>query len=159
MTTTYHPLRIWVSVFGTLASTSMLLPWTKLQQQGFGWVAENSQNGFAGWGFLAMAGVFGIIAASLMGDKLKPFDANGKLLVIGSFAAIIISAIITLTKSGTDPRTGVSASPGIGPWIAVVAGVGGILLITEIIKLPVKPASSSSTPSTPAPTLPDQPAS
>lgn len=151
MAATYHPIRIWVSVIATVGSTSMLLPWTKLQQQGFGWVAENSQNGFANWGFISMAGIFGIIAATLMGDKLKPFDANGKLIVLASFAAIALGAIITLTQTGTNPQTGVVSKPGIGPWFAIAAGIAGILVAAGIIKIPVKPAASSQAPSAPAP--------
>lgn len=155
----FHPVRTYASVFAALTTSAMLLTWTKLEQAGFGWTAEKTNNGYHGWGFLSLVGAIGVFVAVFMGDKLKPFDQNGKIVAMASFGLIILGAIITIAQGGTDNATGISTKIGFGVYIAIFDGIAGLLAVSGLIKIPEKKgiATNSSMPPQPPPPPPNPP--
>ncbi|MFM2139201.1 MAG: hypothetical protein RJA57_1508, partial [Bacteroidota bacterium] len=74
------------------------------------------------------------IAACFMGDKTKMFEGNMKNIALGGFGAIIAGAAIAfLNVSG---KGGGLVKPGFGIYIAIIAGVAGLLFLLNVIKLP-----------------------
>ncbi|MEI9944749.1 MAG: hypothetical protein WDN26_11070 [Chitinophagaceae bacterium] len=159
MDKTFHPVKVYACIFAALTSSSMLLTWTKLEQQGIGWAAEKTNNGYNDWGFLALFGFIGVFAAVLMGKKLNPFNQVTKVIAMGSFGLIALGAIVTATQGGTDNTTGVTTKIGIGVWIAIFDAIAGLLFVSGVVKPPVKKEialnpSQHLPPSPPPPPLP-----
>ncbi|MBC7874019.1 MAG: hypothetical protein H7Y01_08485 [Ferruginibacter sp.] len=117
----------------------MLFPWLTETVFGYGWKEVTNINGYRNWGFLTLAGSFGVAIAMMMGDKLKVPDQNTRMLAIASFSAIIIGVVVTLlTEGGTKQYTNtlVDRKTAFGIWFPLVTGAAGILVVTGIIKIP-----------------------
>lgn len=131
-----HQQKLFALIGAGVGLLGMILPWSVVNMGFGGFGTSQSSNGFGGWGLLSLLGVVGVIVASLIGDKMKPFDANFKLVAIGSFGAILLGAFIVFMQ--ISGNRGFGLKTGIGLWICIIAGVLGILWCAGIIKLPPK---------------------
>jgi len=153
-----HQQKLFALIAGGLAFVGMILPWQVASYGGFG--GSSSSNGFGGWGLLSLFGIVGVIFATLMEDKTKPYSPNMRLVGMCSFGGVLLgSFIIFMQMTGNrSPLGGIKT--GIGIWICIIAGVVGLLLVAGIIKPPPKSMSSTSSsvpPSTPSSPPPPPP--
>jgi hypothetical protein len=137
-----HKQKLYCLIAAGVGLIALLLPWITIG--GFAY-----RKGFDSWGFLAVAGVAGVIAASFLGDKTKPYEGQFKQIALGSFAAIALAGVITfLTKNSIgggrrgigygdiEVNMGRFIKPGFGVWLAILVGVAGVLFLMGIIKIP-----------------------
>ena len=90
-------------------------------------------------GILSLLGIGGVVLASFMGDKTKPYDETFKKLALASFGAIALGGLLTFFTKGSAGGRGmfaISANVGFGVWLAIIVGLAGLGWITGIIKLP-----------------------
>lgn len=135
-----HKSKLYSLIIAGVALIALILPWISFKFGGFG---GGSANGLRSWGLLSMLGVIAVaVACFFLGDKTKEFDANTKKIALGGFAGIGLGALlffVRLNSFGGHLSSAVSA--GIGLWLALVAGVVGVLLTLGIIKFPAKPSA------------------
>ncbi len=107
-----------------------------------GATVQQTQNGFASWGFLSLAGVAGVLLVTFfMGDKTRDYDKQTKNLAMLSFLAIAGGALIFMLVSNSEGKKyaavfqqrGITYSFGAGLWITMIAGGIGILWLGGII--------------------------
>lgn len=122
----FHKQKLYALIGAALGFISLLLPWRTIPI--FGSVG----NGFNGVGIIALLGVIGVAIAIFMGDKTKDFDDNSKKIAMGSFAAMALAGILTFVTK----YHGASTSAGMGAWLSIIVGVGGLLFLLGIIKVP-----------------------
>jgi hypothetical protein len=147
-----HKQKLFCLIAAGVGFIALLLPWLTYGIP----LLPPFRKGFESWGLLALAGVAGVVAASLLGDKTKPFEGQFKLLALGSFAAIALAGILTLATKNSIGRSGGygrnkyfdledisdeiglgrALKPGFGVWLAIIVGIAGILLLMDIIKIP-----------------------
>lgn len=140
-----HQKKMYALIIGGAALLGMILPWATVSYGGFG--GGGSQNGFGGWGFLSLLGIVGVVVASLLGDKLQDYDKNMKIVAMSSFGAVILGAFIGMMQvSGAGSRMGGfgGVKTGIGIFLTILAGAGGLLLVANIIKIPPKKPTTPS---------------
>ncbi|HQV06302.1 MAG TPA: hypothetical protein PKW62_06045 [Chitinophagaceae bacterium] len=131
----FHKLKLYSLILAGVALISMLLPWFSVS----GGFMKVSRNGFGSWGLISLIGIGVVAAACFMGDKTKVFDDMGKKLALGGFAGIAGGAVIYLIRVltvGGGYGGMVKASPGFGLFIALLAGVAGLLIVLGKVKLP-----------------------
>ncbi len=140
-----HPKKGIALIIGGAALLGLILPWATVSYGGFG--GGSSQNGFAGWGFLSLLGIVGVVVASLLGDKIQDYDKNMKIVAMSSFGGVILGAFIGMMQvSSAGSRMGGfgGIKTGIGIFLTILAGVAGLLWVANIIKMPPKKPTSSS---------------
>jgi hypothetical protein len=119
-----HKQKLYSLIIAGIGFIAILLPWFSF------FIA--SANGLRGWGLLSLVGVGGVVAASLIGDKTKPFDDTFRKVALASFGAMALGALlffIRLSSAGLG-------SVGFGLWLCLIAGALGLLFVLGIIKLP-----------------------
>lgn len=126
-----HKQKLYCLIFAGVALIAIFLPWLSISLGIFG---GGSVNGFRSWGMLSFFGVIGVAVASLMGDKALPFDDTFKKVALGSFGAIALGALIFFLRISSE-GLGVG-SAGFGLWIALIAGVLGLVWVLGKINLP-----------------------
>ena len=105
-----HKQKLYSLIAAAIALITLILPWQtySVTLGGFGGFdfgggggmgRSGSANGFRGWGWLSFLGIIGVVVASLMGDKTKPYDDTFKKVALGSFGVIALGAIIFYDKS------------------------------------------------------------
>jgi hypothetical protein len=133
-----HKSKLYSLIIAGVALIALILPWVSIKFGGFG---GGSANGLRSWGLVTLLGIGAVAAACFfLGDKTKEFDANTKKIAMAGFGGIAAGALLfflRLNSYGGGFSSAVSA--GIGLWIALAAGVGGLLLTLGIIKIPSKP--------------------
>lgn len=137
--TSIHQKKMYALIIGGAALLGMILPWATVSYGGFG--GGGSSNGFAGWGFLSLLGIVGVVVASLLGDKLQDYDKNMKIVAMSSFGGIVLGAFIGMMQvSSAGGRMGGigGVKTGIGIFLTILAGAAGLLWVAGIIKLPPK---------------------
>lgn len=117
---------MYLLIFAALGLIALILPWARVSAFGF----SSSQNGFKGEGLIALAGVIGLCVAALMGDKAKTLDSNMRYVALGSFAGMILAALLVFLSIKSPVK------PGIGLFLALIAGVLGLLLLLGVVKPP-----------------------
>ena len=128
----FHKQKLYALILAGVGLISLLLPW--LTFGGF-----TIRNGFSSWGILSLLGIGGVVLASFMGDKTKPYDETFKKLALASFGAIALGGLLTFFTKGSAGGRGmfaISANVGFGVWLAIFVGLAGLGWITGIIKLP-----------------------
>ena len=128
----FHKQKLYALILAGVGLISLLLPW--LTFGGF-----TIRNGFSSWGILSLLGIRGVVLASFMGDKTKPYDETFKKLALASFGAIALGGLLTFFTKGSAGGRGmfaISANVGFGVWLAIFVGLAGLGWITGIIKLP-----------------------
>ncbi|WP_028788825.1 hypothetical protein [Terrimonas ferruginea] len=128
----FHKRKLYALILAAVGLIALILPWISISFGGFG---STSVNGFRSWGMLTLVGVAGVAVASLMGNKLSDFDENTRKIALGSFAAIAAGALIFFLRIQTADG-GEFVSTGIGVWLALAAGVLGLLWMLGRVKLP-----------------------
>jgi len=127
----FHKQKLYSLIAAGVALIGMFLPWATISMGGYG---GGSVNGLHGEGFISVLGIAGVAVACFMGDKGKTFDDMYKKVALGGFGAIIAGAVIAfLNVSGKGHGI---VKPGFGIYIAVLAGVAGLLFLLGIIKVP-----------------------
>ncbi|HYM92597.1 MAG TPA: hypothetical protein VET23_00525 [Chitinophagaceae bacterium] len=155
-----HQQRLIALAIALVAIIAMFLTWTHQSMTGidnfFNQVSISSNdNGFRSVGFLSLLGVIGVIAAAFLGDKTKAFEQQSKMIGLISFGAIAAGALIYfLILMSKSKQYGASA--GIGLWIALIAGIAGLVFLSGILnQMGAKTTGTgSSTPTTGAPPPP-----
>ena len=135
-----HKSKLYSLIIAGVALIALILPWVTIKFGGFG---GGSANGLRSWGLLSLLGVAAVAAAAFfLGDKTKDYDENSKKIAMGGFGGIILGAVlffVRLNSFGGGFSSAVSA--GIGLWLALAAGVVGLLLVLGVIKFPSKPSA------------------
>jgi hypothetical protein len=128
----FHKQKLYSLIAAGAALIAMILPWAKVSIGGYG---GGSANGFHGEGLITLLGIAAVAVACFMGDKSRPFEGNFKNIALGGFGAIIAGAVIAfINVSGS--KYGSVIKPGIGLWLAIAAGVVGLLFLLGVIKFP-----------------------
>ncbi len=152
-----HQQKLIALIIAVVALISLLLGWSAPKEGFFG---VQSENGFHSWGLLSLVGILGVLAATFMGDKMKPYEGQTKQIALGAFGAIGLGAAIFLIRLLTGSQSNGFqtikfsdiAKPGIGLFLCLIAGIAGIVWVMGLVKLPT---TNSSTPgSTPPPPPP-----
>lgn len=127
----FHKQKLYSLIVAGVALIAMILPWATVSFGGYG---GGSVNGFHGEGFITLLGIGAVAAAAFMGDKTKPFEGQFKNIALGGFGGIIAGALIAFINVSGKGRGIVK--PGFGIYIAILAGVAGLLFLLGVIKLP-----------------------
>jgi hypothetical protein len=146
-----HQQRLYSLIEAALALIALFLPWISASATGFG--VTRSANGMTSWGLISLIGVIGVIVACLMGDKMKPFDEQGKKIALAGFGLIVLGAIayfIRIQTLGGTQTAGyytikVKASAGMGLWMALVAGLVGLAWVSGFLDKLGKPQTVTAT--------------
>lgn len=142
-----HKQKLYSLIAAAIALITLILPWQtySVTLGGFGGFdfgggggmgRSGSANGFRGWGWLSFLGIIGVVVASLMGDKTKPYDDTFKKVALGSFGVIALGAIIFMTRAISASRGTFKSSPGFGLFICIVVAAAGLALLMGLIKIP-----------------------
>ena len=124
-----HKQKLYVLIAAGVGLIALLLPWRTIG--GF-----KAATGFNGLGLISLLGVVGVIVATFMGDKSKPFAGQTKQIALGSFGAIALGAILVLVTKASFRGYKIPTNPGLGAFIAIAVGVAGLLFLMGIIKVP-----------------------
>jgi drug/metabolite transporter (DMT)-like permease len=160
-----HKQRLITVIVGILGLIFLFLPWQKVTAQGY---EGTSHMGFTIWGGIICAiAIVVVIADSIfIGDKIRPFDKQGKIIAIACFAIMFLMTIIVLIASSDSEqlRTNlgdiveVKKSAGIGAWLSLVLELVGLAWVSGILdKLNLTTTPSSVTHSGPPPPPPPPP--
>jgi len=135
-----HKSKLYSLIIAGVALIALILPWITFKFGGFG---SGSSNGLRSWGLLTLLGIGAVVAACyFLGDKTKEFDANTKKIALAGFGGIAAGALIFFLRLNSyGGGFGSMAGAGIGLWLALLAGVGGLLFTLGIIKIPNKPTA------------------
>lgn len=129
-----HKQRLVTIGIGALGLIFLFLPWIK--------TGSASHMGYGIWGGIicALAFAVAIVDSILLGDKTKPFDKQGKLIAIISFAlALLLTIIVLISASGTSQVSNgyfvveFKKSAGIGVWLSLILEIGGLVWVTGIL--------------------------
>ena len=157
-----HKQRLIALIIAAVALISIFLPWTvqKVAQQfldffnqGGGGGGRSTMNGFRNTGLLSFLGIAGVAVASLMGDKMKEYDKNTKMIAMVSFGVISLGALIYLLQLSSRTNKALGASAGIGLWIALIVGLAGVAWVSGILNQMTqsKPSAGTTPPAPPPP--------
>lgn len=127
-----HKQRIYSLIIAGVALITLILPWISVNIYGI----SRSWNGFKGWGMLSLLGIAGVAVASFMGDKTKDYDDTMKKVVLGSFGAIALGAILFFIRKTTVTGGIPGVNTGIGLWLCLAVGALGVLFHMGIVKPP-----------------------
>jgi hypothetical protein len=119
-----HKQKLYSLIIAGVAFIALLLPWFSF------FIA--STNGLRGWGILSLLGIGGVVAASFLGDKTKPYDDTFRKVAMASFGAIGLGALLFFIRISSAGLGNI----GFGLWLCLIAGVLGLLFVLGIIKLP-----------------------
>lgn len=73
-----------------------------------------------------------------MGDKTQEYNAEFKKYVMIAFAAIALGALLFFIRKNSmagGALFGSAVKTGIGVWICLIAGLGGLALVYGLIKI------------------------
>ena len=145
-----HQQRLIALVIALVAIIAMFLTWSSSNysntDENYNTVnISSSENGFSSTGFLSLVGIIGVIASSLLGDRMKAFEGQIKMIALGSFAVIILGAILYLI---------IAHGSGIGLWLELIAGIIGGVLVSGILAMKGTGTQGSSTPTSGTPPTP-----
>jgi hypothetical protein len=128
-----HKQRLIAIAIGVLGLIFLFLPWIKM--------GSTSHMGYGIWGGIICALAFAVVIVDsiLLGDKIKPFDKQGKLIAIISFAlALLLTIIVLISSSGTNQVSNgyfvveVKESAGIGVWLSLILEIAGLVWVSGI---------------------------
>jgi hypothetical protein len=127
----FHKQKLYSLIAAGVGLIALFLPWATVSFGGYG---GGSVNGLHGEGFITLLGVGAVGVACFMGDKAKTFDDMYKKVALGGFGGIILGAVIAFLNVSGKGRGIVK--PGFGIYIAILAGVVGLLFLLGVIKVP-----------------------
>jgi hypothetical protein len=131
----FHKQKLYALIAAGIAFVALLLPWISLNFLG----ASQSWNGIRGWGVLSLFGVIAVVVLSLLGTRTEDYTAEFKKYTMIAFGAIALGALLFFIRkssvAGGESIFGDDlVKTGIGLWICLVAGLGGLALIYGLIK-------------------------
>lgn len=136
----FHKQKLYSLIAAGVALIALLLPWISVSFLG----ASQSWNGFRGWGLLSLIGIIGVAGLSLMGNKAETYSPEYKNYVMIAFAAIAVGALLFfLRKNSVVGGFDNLVDTGIGLWICLIAGLGGLAFNYGLIKIGDKPSSTT----------------
>lgn len=138
-----------------VALISMILPWQtyKVLADFFGNTKNGSITGFNGWGWISLLGILAVVIASLLGDKMKPYDANSKMIALGGFGGVVLGALIFMIRVMSATGTSI----GFGLFICIVVGLVGLAFVSGILNQFIQQKTSSPGSTAPPPPPPASP--
>lgn len=118
-----HKQKLYALIIAGVGLISVFLPWWKYSiGYGFG---GYSINGMHGMGIITFLGFLAAgIVTFAMGDKLKVFDGQQKMIVAASFGAAALFAIIQFLQQ--------TQFTSFGLYLAILAGIAGAVLVWVI---------------------------
>ncbi|MBC7949427.1 MAG: hypothetical protein H7Y42_16190 [Chitinophagaceae bacterium] len=126
-----HQQKLYSLILAGITFLGLILPWAVVDLG----IIGGRTNGFSGWGILTLLGVVGVVVSSLLEDKFSPYSKTMKLGAMASFGAITLGAFIVLMQI-VGNRGGFNVvKTGIGLWLALIAGILGLLWLNGVIKL------------------------
>ena len=130
----FHKQKLVALIAAVLALISLILPWVSFNFLGY----TSSINGFRSWGILSLLGAVGVVALTFMSDKITSYEQPFKNYVLICFAAIVVGALLFLLRKNSMAG-GVLGEDivhtGIGLWICLLAGLGGLAVTYGLIKV------------------------
>ena len=127
----FHKQKLYALVAAGVAFVALLLPWLSINFMGY----SSSANGFRGWGILSFLGVISVILLTLAGNRPEDYTADFRKYVLYAFGAIVLGALLFLVRKNTMGGGALaSVDTGVGLWICLVAGLGGLALLYGLIK-------------------------
>jgi hypothetical protein len=131
----FHKQKLYALIAAGIAFVALLLPWISLNFLG----ASQSWNGIRGWGILSLFGVIAVVILSVLGTKTEDYTAEFKKYAMIAFAAIALGALLFfIRKNSVTGSGGIFGDDliktGIGLWICLIAGLGGLALVYGLIK-------------------------
>ena len=121
-----HKQRLALIIAAAVGIISVFLPWATVNAGFLGRISVNAFEGWDGWAIILM--LAGALSIAFVGDRNESIDfsvprSKWGLVATGALCAII--ALINLIDVVSTPSImGVSASPGIGVFLAIIAGAG-----------------------------------
>jgi len=123
-----HKQKLYALIVAAVGLISMFLPWWHISYGGYGGFGGGlsvSVNGLRDLGFISLLGFAAAGGVTFaMGDKSKPFEGQPKMIAAASFAAAGLIAVIQFLRQMSYASFGI--------WIAILAGVGGAVLVWVI---------------------------
>lgn len=116
-----HKQKLYALIAAGLGFIGCLLPWYSFKSSFLGQNFGGSVNGLHGLGILAFLGFIGAGALCFIGDKLKPFDGQFKLIAAGCFAGAALFTLIQFIRA--------SSFTGIGIWLSLIASIAGAIIV------------------------------
>jgi len=141
----FHKQKLYSLIVAGVALVALLLPWLSVSFLG----ASQSWNGFRGWGLLSLIGIIGVGALSFIGNKTEAYTPEYKKYVLIAFGAIAAGALLFFfRKNSVVGGFDNLADTGIGLWICLVAGLGGLAFNYGLIKIDNKSETTATNTST-----------
>jgi hypothetical protein len=130
-----HRKKLYALIAAAIAFISLLLPWASISLFGM----SQSWNGFRSWGYLSLIGSLAVIGFTLASDKTEDYTGDFKTYTMFSFIAIALGAFIFVLRKISAAGEGfINVPTGIGLWLCLLAGIGGVALLYGLIKIDTK---------------------
>jgi hypothetical protein len=132
-----HRKKLYALIVAGIALVSMLLPWVSINFLG----VTRSWSGFRGWGILSLIGIVGVVVLTLSGNRTSNYTEEFKKYAMYCFGGIALGALLFLFRKNSALGGGfVELKTGIGLWLCLLAGLGGIALLYGLIRIEEKKA-------------------
>ena len=121
--------KMYALILAAVGVISCILPWWKISYGGYG--IGVSINGLHELGWLTFLGFIGAgVVTFVMGDKTKEYAGQEKMIVMACFGVAAAIALIQFLRQTKFVSFGI--------FLAIAAGVLGLLLVMGIVKMPAK---------------------
>lgn len=130
----FHKQKLYALIAAGIALVGLLLPWITVTVPGY----TNSINGFHGWGVLSFIGVLVVAFLSFMENRSDDYSAENKKYVMVAFGAIALGALLFLLRKNAYSGGSYNSElvrTGIGLWLTILAGIGGLAIVYGLIKI------------------------
>src|SRR5438093_4673700 len=124
-----HKQKLYALVVSGIAFISLFLPWLNFNFLGY----SNSTNGFRGWGIASLLGIIGVFALTFLSNRTEEYTRDLRKYVGICFIAIALGALLFFIRKNSMTGGNMFAESmvgaGIGLWICLIAGIGGVGLM------------------------------
>ena len=119
--------KMYALILAAVGVIACILPWWKISYGGYG--IGVSINGLHELGWLTFLGFIGAgVVTFVMGDKTKEYAGQEKMIVMACFGVAAAIALIQFLRQTRFVSFGI--------FLAIAAGVLGLLLVMGIVKMP-----------------------
>src|SRR4029079_11192122 len=140
--TNFHKQKLYSLIAAGVALIALLLPWISISFL----ASSQSWNGLRGWGLLSLVGVAGVVGLSFVGNKAEDYTEEYKKYVMIAFGAVAAGAVLFfLRKNSVVGGIDNLVKTGIGLWLCLIAGLGGLALSYGLIKIENKTTTTTNT--------------
>jgi hypothetical protein len=151
--TAFHKQKLYALIAAGIALVALLLPWLSISagfgegMRGFGGggIKGSSGNGLRSWGLLSLAGIIGVAALTFMGNRALDYTAEYRKYLMIAFGAIALGALLFWIRKDSYVGLGrlggfgdildIKVGTGIGLWLCLAAGLGGLALAFGLIRV------------------------